>query len=197
MNTITEQRITLLVTKELPITDVAAFYRAVVEHGPNGIARTVDVDATPVTLVKEISTNGVAYTVPLNRYLTAKEVDTIVENFAASVSFNFDIECPAPADTHEVNPVVEIDREPLEALCANWAKRKHEEWVREKTEDGWAYGMAFSQSAKTHPLIRQWTELPNDYKKVDTRQVQEVLDLLRDNGYLIVKAKDMDSIFGQ
>ncbi len=81
-------------------------------------------------------------------------------------------------------------------LCTGWAKRKHEDWMSGKTSGGWRYGPTVSQSNKTHPLLRPWSEIPAEYRKVDTTQAQELLDLLRDSGYVIVRREDLDSLMG-
>jgi hypothetical protein len=44
---------------------------------------------------------------------------------------------------------------------------QHEEWVKTKTADGWVYGEAKDEEAKTHPCLVEYDKLPEDQKVKD------------------------------
>jgi len=46
-------------------------------------------------------------------------------------------------------------------------ENQHESWMKEKEDDGWAYGPIKISSEKKHPCIRPYDELPEDQKKKD------------------------------
>jgi hypothetical protein len=43
----------------------------------------------------------------------------------------------------------------------------HEAWCQHKREDGWVYGPVKDATAKTHPCLVPYDELPNDQKFKD------------------------------
>lgn len=44
---------------------------------------------------------------------------------------------------------------------------QHENWMREKVDNGWVYGAEKSDEAKTHPCLIPWEELPLVQKSKD------------------------------
>jgi hypothetical protein len=172
-----------------------AWYHAVRDNAPEGVMTTVTVDGKPVQVVKS-KDSECRYMVPLSRDLTDVEVKTVIDAFAHNTDIDFRVKATTSPLDIKVSPEIEIDHDPMIELCTGWAKKKHEDWMTSKTDAGWRYGPSVSTANKTHPLLRQWHEVPAEYRKVDTSQVQELLDLLRESGYVIVRREDLDKLMG-
>ena len=85
---------------------------------------------------------------------------------------------PIPSD---LAPVVE-------AMAAS----SHEGWRTAKTADGYVWGPAVDDTAKTHPLIVGYEDLPEDNKEECLRNAVEALDLLLQVGCRIGKLGDFE-----
>ena len=46
-------------------------------------------------------------------------------------------------------------------------EKSHENWLKEKVEDGWTYGEVKDPEAKTHPCIMPYKDLPEEQKLKD------------------------------
>lgn len=46
-------------------------------------------------------------------------------------------------------------------------EQSHENWMKEKIQDGWVYGERKNATAKTHPCLRPYNELPEDQQMKD------------------------------
>ncbi len=190
-----EHHIALIVSEEIEKNLLRAWFHAVRDNAPEGVVVTVQVDGKPVQIVK--SKDGeVRYMVPLSRDLTDAEVKSIIDAFSHATDVDFKVKATTSPLDISVSPEIEIDHDPMIELCTGWAKKKHEDWMSAKTASGWRYGPSVSTSNKTHPLLRPWSEIPAEYRKVDTTQAQELLDLLRDSGYIIVRREDLDKLMG-
>lgn len=187
-----EHNITIGVSEELSKPDLISFYNCVNETVASGLVTSVTVDAKAVLVVKQKEGNDIQYVIPLTRDLTEKEIDDLVAALSAACSFDFDLSASRTVPDYEIETTVKLDHDPLMAMCAAWAKKKHDEWMKGKVDAGWRYGTAVSQTNMTHPLIRSWEELPQEHKVIDVSQVQEVLDLLKAQGYCLVRSQDLD-----
>lgn len=189
--------ITLHVDEELEKKDIINRFQCVRDNVGAGLLIAVSVDGKPVTLVKSKDSEGVRYSIPLSRDATDDEVKKVLEVYAQCCDCNFKIEATSSALDYQVKTDVEIDHDPLIQMCTKWAKDKHENWRKQKESEGWRYGPAVSKSHKTHPLLRPWDDIPSEYRKIDTDIVQDVLDLLRDSGYVLVHRDDIDRLIGE
>lgn len=46
-------------------------------------------------------------------------------------------------------------------------EQSHENWLKEKVQDGWVYAEQKNAAAKTHPCIRPYNELPTQQQMKD------------------------------
>lgn len=185
--------IALVVENSLGHPDVKKWFHSVRKFGPNGIMTTVQVDDKSAELVKVRRDGAYQYVIPLVRDLTQTEVEKIVENFSLECDFEI-ITTHAPE--YQIDTTVKVDHDPLMDLCSAWAKDKHQAWKTEKEESGWRFGLTMCRKAKTHPLLRDWSDIPSEYKKVDTKQVSELLELLKNSGYVLIHTQDLDYLLG-
>ena len=107
---------------------------------------------------------------------------------------DFDIEVSSAEPDRMGSSAAEVSDTRYNDLCTAWAKRQHDQWVKERTDGGWRYGTTISVKEKTHPLLRPWHELPDQFRKVDTESPQGLLDLLNDQGFAIIGKSELESL---
>lgn len=145
-----------------------------------------------------LSNDSHAYLIPLCRDLVNSEIEQIVYAYASlEPNLDFDI------DTNQTAlSVAEEDSIPLDvashlALCTALAKQRHTDWVRERTDAGWRYGMRFDQTEKTSPLLRPWEQLPDQFRRPDLNMPQTLISSLNDQGYVVISRADLDQLLGR
>lgn len=190
-----------LCVKEDPSKDlVACFFHCVKEHAPPGTTTGVGIKVSPKPAAVIVDKHGDQFwiKVPLTRDLLQEEGETIVQAFAAKQpELDFDVRMSsATVDTleNEVDPIT-VDKDHYLALCTQWAKRQHQNWMKERLEQGWRYGTSVSLKDKTHPLLRPWEELPAKFRTINSDEPQTLLDLLNDQGYAVISKTELDSLF--
>lgn len=194
-----DRYIALITTEPLDRPALRCWLHCVRETAPPGTPTTVptvDNEGYPrvVSLIHQETDDRHRYLVALTRDLAEAETKRIVDAFAAeNPELDFDIQT-SQTSLDPTGNMVAVERDHYLELCAALAKRRHEAWVRERTDAGWRYGTTFSAKNKTHPLLRPWTELPDRYRKPDLDTPQTVLDLLRDQGYAIVSKDDLERV---
>jgi len=67
------------------------------------------------------------------------------------------------------------------------AKLEHEHWCREKTAEGWRYGLEKDIAQKTNPSIMPWNELPENDQEKNKNYVRGLPRLLARAGFQIEK----------
>lgn len=170
-------------TKEL----ARAWYKSLKAALPNGVMTAQQVEDTTALMTTKKEDAQVIFIVSLTRELTDNEVEAAIEAFDAKTDIDFKVVAQRKAVDNKPEIEVEVEEGPLNELCTAWAKQKHDDWVKEKTAQGWRYGTKVSNKEQTHPLLRAWADLPEEYRAVDTSQVEQLLKLLNDSGYVLVK----------
>jgi len=87
---------------------------------------------------------------------------------------------PAPRDTSKV----ELPR-PVLDLTELLAKNAHENWARQRMDDGWKYGPQRDDGRKEHPSLVPYEELSESEKEYDRRTAMETLKTILSLGYRI------------
>lgn len=77
---------------------------------------------------------------------------------------------PKPLDTSGV-ALSDAQRQLIETLAAN----AHDVWSQKRIADGWRLGPARDDTAKTHPCLVPYAELPESEKDYDRVLVEQVL----------------------
>lgn len=75
---------------------------------------------------------------------------------------------PRPIDTSGVTLTEEI----LE-LTELLARNAHDNWAKQRVLDGWTYGPQRDDSAKKHPDLVPYEELPEGEKEYTTRRLRQ------------------------
>lgn len=64
----------------------------------------------------------------------------------------------------------------------------HETWMQGRLKQGWKYGPERNDALKTNPCIIPYVDLPESEKAYDRETARTVVRVLREQGYLIVRA---------
>jgi hypothetical protein len=194
--------IALVVSEELDQEVVKCWFRCVKSRAPHGVLSTVDVTdnrgVTTAAMVKRETDTGIYYAIPLARDLVEAEANRIIAAFTVEqADLDFDIEATVvrTGEHGAKPPKVNVDQERYLELCTSLSKKQHEDWVKERSAEGWRYGTEVSIAAKTHPLLRPWDQLPDRFRKIDMDQPQRMLDLLGQYGYAVVSKEDLEAVF--
>ena len=89
---------------------------------------------------------------------------------------------PKPEDTSFV-----VLPEEIEQLTEIIAKNTHENWAKNKLDDGWVYGECIDVTKKTHPCLIEYENLREEEKHYDRITAMETIKLLIKMGYKITK----------
>lgn len=189
-----------LVTAEpLDKAAIRAWYACVREAAPSGTLASlalVDPRGRPRTVVLVHRDHGAdrphVYRVPLSRDLTHPELRRIVAAWAAARP---ELDWQLTSNVVRLAPAarqgIDLDQAAHLAFCLAVAQQQHADWLRERTDAGWRYGMRFDAHERTHPLLRPWDELPARYRRVDLDLPQRLVSLLGTQGYTVVKSEEL------
>lgn len=92
---------------------------------------------------------------------------------------------PAPRDTSGV-----VLPGSLEALTELLARNTHENWARQRIEDGWKYGPRRDDARKEHPNLVPYEELSEGDRDYDRRTAVQVLKTILVLGYSITSLSE-------
>jgi len=90
---------------------------------------------------------------------------------------------PAPRDTSGVKLP-----KPIEQLTELLARNTHENWARQRLENGWRWGPERNDERKEHPNLVPYEQLSEADKEYDRRTAMETLKAIVALGYRIEKA---------
>lgn len=198
-----QRYVKLIVDEKLSNPAILSWYRSVRNTVPSGVIATAqatndEYGMSSVSLVSREVGGKFEYIIPLVRDLTDKEIEPAIDDFAAThPEVNFDAEVSSAQTDHlmQSKPIAVAD-DKFDQLCTAWAKKQHEDWLKDRTDSGWRYGPTMSIRNQTHPLLRPWHDLPDQYRKIDFEQPQNLLDLLNDQGYAVISKEELEGILG-
>jgi hypothetical protein len=188
--------------EHLGIADARKWYKLVNQHAPQGIVAsipTIDINGqlTKTSLVRRSKEGATELIIPLMRDLLPNELQKLADAWRAiSPSGSYSISTN-PTQSQKLNQAVvglEIDGDEYQSLCLQLAKVRHEGWMREKADAGWRYGPLLNVREKTHPLMRPWSDLPQQYKDTDTQNPEQFLKFLANQGYSVVRQEELISL---
>jgi hypothetical protein len=90
---------------------------------------------------------------------------------------------PVPVDTAGVSL-----SEDLNALTERLAEHAHDLWAERRVSEGWTYGPTRNDTAKTHPCLVPYADLPEQEKEYDRSAAMGTLKAIVALGYRIVPA---------
>ncbi len=89
---------------------------------------------------------------------------------------------PHVIDTSDVMVSSEIEN-----LAELLARNTHEVWSQGRIRDGWTYGEKRDDTAKTHPCLVPYDQLPESEKEYDRNTSMETLKVILKLGFKIEK----------
>ena len=137
------------------------------------------------------------YEIPLARNLTAEEIERVAMhlntifnegNFLLETS-SFDENCCLNEDEEAF-----MDPEITQEIAERLAERMHSQWMNERLDNGWRYGVSRSDESKTHPLMKPWNQLAEQYRNVDYNLPQVFVDLLEEFGYTLISYDELNEL---
>ena len=87
---------------------------------------------------------------------------------------------PEPIDTSGVE-----FPEGLRHLTERLAENAHDNWASQRIKDGWTYGPKRDDSAKKHPDLVPYGDLPESEKDYDRTMATETIKVILASGYTI------------
>jgi len=176
--------------------EAIAWYRCVKDNAPSGTLTSVQTtnpqgDPDVVFMVHKETQDGIhLYVIPLTRDLIDEEVAKIEEAYpegeieASSEDVKSARQGPADA--------VVMSEDDYNHLCETLAKHQHQRWYEARANSGWSFGLLVNETSKQHPLMRPWEQLPEDYRKVDYELPHLFMNMLVEQGYVVVNRNDLN-----
>ena len=117
--------------------------------------------------------------------------EALAEEYKASSRRSARDLCAAAADLgYEVRsaengrPGEAIPAAHVEAL----AERLHEQWVEERTGEGWRVGTVRDDARRLHPDLVAWSDLTDERREIDRHLVRELPSVLGSVGLVLARA---------
>lgn len=185
--------IKLVVESPLEEKEIKSWYNTAKKYMPSGVISPVMIPKKnegmrPASLIKRINDGRNEYIIPISRNLLNAEIADIVRAWDDIYKKNFDIEGSLD-EQRQPDDAIDIDEDRYEKLCETLAQHQHKAWCNERKANGWSYGLSFDKNQKTHPMIRDWNELPSSYKNIDRELPQVFLEELNRLGYFVTTAE--------
>jgi ryanodine receptor 2 len=76
----------------------------------------------------------------------------------------------------------------LEQLVERLAENTHDHWASQRIKDGWKHGLQRNDTAKEHPCLVAYQDLPESEKEYDRKTSMETLKAITSLGYRITLA---------
>lgn len=194
--------IKLISDDHITLTDGRLWFKTVMVNAPAGIMTSIDsldLNGEPVStrIVRRSYKDKTEFIIPLMRDLLPSELERIADAWKrVSPPGNFSIAIN-PTQDQKLNQAVAdltLPQDEYQALCAQLAKVQHASWMREKADEGWSYGPVLSLKNKTHPLMRNWDDLPEKYRDTNTDNPENFLRFINSQGFAVVKQSELGSL---
>jgi hypothetical protein len=188
--------IRLKTSEPLSKEEAIAWYHCVKNNLPSGLlssVQTTNLQGEPdvVFMVHKETKGGTHYyEIPLTRDLTEDETVVIEEAYPEgeieTSSNDITTARQGPADA------VVMEEEDYNNLCVTLAKHQHQRWYEERSARGWSFGLKVDEKNKQHPLMRPWEDLPEQYRNVDYELPHLFMNMLAEQGYVVVGREDLN-----
>lgn len=170
-----QHNIALIVSDALSDPWPSMFWKTVKRVGPDDIIKPIqvydEVGETKFVYLRHYNDdeNNHVYEVSLNRDLTEKEAEKIVivwEQLFDDGYGDFVIETSTPYTGKENDD--HLNNDLSQNTVSEEAKIHHNEWMKRKMDEGWRYGLYFSEEEKTHPMLLPWEQLSEKNKEFNS-----------------------------
>lgn len=186
--------ISLETDRELSFTEVKQWYN-IVKKSVSGEVRTFvmvpkenEGSKKVFLLKKKYKNNKYEYQIPLVRNISEKEFNSINKEYQNYFpGTNYSLKYSDIQKYELIDPELPISINYFQNFCEKISKYQHNQWVQDRMIDGWRYGLKFDYNNKTSPMLRSWIDLPDEYRKIDTKLGLEIFNILKREGFKIVK----------
>jgi hypothetical protein len=175
---------------DLDDPSIKSWIQAVTESGPSGIVSAVELhpNKKPQKFYKRKLDSVNHYCAALSRNLEGDEANKIAHAYGHLVpDGDFEISySQTPQTTANYQPVTE---DILKSIALSAAKRNHSNWLNQKINEGWRYGLSYNTKSKTSPMCREWDALAEQYKKAEYHRIINLLEVLDEMNLSLVAKK--------
>lgn len=175
----THPYIRLKTKNNLSDKDTLSWLRSVTIFGPNGIIVGTELKEgeKPLSFYKRLIENEYMYVAVLARNLNEDEVRTIVDNFNQNYSEG-DFEVTYSQEPKLNTKHVEAQDNILKSIALEAAKRCHNNWLSQRITEGWKFGQKYDSNQKNSPVVRDWENLAESYRKAEYQRMVKLLEVL-------------------
>lgn len=126
------------------------------------------------------------YIIPLSDAPTSEQMDNLTDKLLKTLHMgDFTLESSLIENKDLTDNYLSNDD--YSSLAEQFAKVMHDEWLAERTNHGWRYGERRNDEDKTHPLIKEWSQLTESEKEIKPKMIKDLIKVLQDNGFRITK----------
>lgn len=177
-------------TKEMNKEARALFYSIVSDSIPDLIAviKTTNSEGEPTKtrMFHKVDNGEHWYIIPLNATPTEEQLNTLTNKLMKTLHMgNFTLESSLIENNDLFDNFVANDD--YSTLAEQFAKVIHDDWLGERVQNGWRYGETRNDENKTHPLVKDWSQLQESEKDIKPKVIKELIKILQDNGFKITK----------
>ncbi|MCK9532223.1 MAG: RyR domain-containing protein [Gammaproteobacteria bacterium] len=177
-------------TKEMNKESRALFYSVVADMLPDIIAviKTTNDDGEPTKtkMFHKVLDGEHWYIIPLKECPTEHQMDDLANKLSKTLHMgNFILESSLIENKDLFDNYVSNDD--YSSLAEQFAKVLHEDWLNERRQNGWRYGEMRNDEDKTHPLIKEWSQLDESERDIKPKVIKDLIKVLQDNGFKITK----------
>ena len=146
-----------------------------------GIVREIDENAT---CDNETQTS---ISVSSKHAFTESELDKINKRCAEYYD-NYLIKstCSEDSETKTNLPSKDNFEKAYREMCDEMEIKSHNRLIEKRAKMGWRYGERFDPEKKESPLMRQYHELPEQYKLRNGHVLRDAIDILEKHGFIVV-----------
>lgn len=192
----------LVSSDHLSVGDARVWFQVVNRVAPQGTVAAIDwIDANgqpaKTRVVRRSIGQKTELIIPLTRDLVPSELEKISDEWSkVSPPMSYTITTNPTQSQKMVQDMdgLSLSSDEYQRLCMQLAKVRHDGWVREKTDSGWRYGQVLNLTNKTHPMLRPWDELPKQYRDVDTKNPENFLNFINNQGFAVVRKEELASL---
>ena len=164
--------------KTLNAEEIQRWFFTVVMLAPEGILAGDD-ETSQFMLAAQ--GDDYLYRIPLARHLTEQEAERVVIGYMRGSEHDFEIEASnvyrQNADFgHPFENEIVMDEGARDILQQTYARQAHNEWIQEMIGSGYRFGLSMNVTEKTHPAMRPYDDLPENYRRVAAVDDQKLLD---------------------
>lgn len=154
--------------EQLSVKDLTKWFLTISLLGPEDILSSGEMTNSNFSF--GMDDEQYVYIADLNRNLTIKEAERIITGYLKVTTHDFEMESSGVyGDEKNSDDVWEceyiIDDEARKILTDNYCRQAHNEWIKYKMENDWRFGINLNIMEKTHPAMRPWDDLPDNFKK--------------------------------